>query len=162
MLAQRRFTGTLPRSALSRQPRRNHRKVKQLQPYAAATPEVAGWGKRGSDRLIVSCVATVSTYDSIVPEAVTVPDPLWSAAATAQLMRVSEVAVLVDTSSRSSSAYDLEHAEGPIWDAPTARLWWVDITGERVHCSIRSPALPGPGRRWSTGRVVLDSSASRW
>lgn len=25
-----------------------------------------------------------------------------------------------------------EHAEGPIWDAPTARLWWVDITAERV------------------------------
>ena len=27
-----------------------------------------------------------------------------------------------------------EHAEGPLWDAATARLWWVDITGERVHC----------------------------
>ena len=27
-----------------------------------------------------------------------------------------------------------QHAEGPIWDAATARLWWVDITGERVHC----------------------------
>jgi sugar lactone lactonase YvrE len=27
-----------------------------------------------------------------------------------------------------------EHAEGPLWDAATARLWWVDITAERVHC----------------------------
>ena len=27
-----------------------------------------------------------------------------------------------------------EHAEGPIWDAATERLWWVDITAERVHC----------------------------
>ncbi len=28
-----------------------------------------------------------------------------------------------------------QHAEGPVWDAPTSRLWWVDITAERVHCS---------------------------
>lgn len=27
-----------------------------------------------------------------------------------------------------------QHAEGPLWDAATARLWWVDIAGERVHC----------------------------
>lgn len=27
-----------------------------------------------------------------------------------------------------------EHAEGPIWDAATRALWWVDITGHRVHC----------------------------
>jgi sugar lactone lactonase YvrE len=27
-----------------------------------------------------------------------------------------------------------QHAEGPLWDAATARLWWVDITAERVHC----------------------------
>ena len=27
-----------------------------------------------------------------------------------------------------------QHGEGPMWDAATARLWWVDITGERVHC----------------------------
>jgi sugar lactone lactonase YvrE len=27
-----------------------------------------------------------------------------------------------------------EHAEGPLWDGATARLWWVDITAERVHC----------------------------
>ena len=26
------------------------------------------------------------------------------------------------------------HAEGPHWDAATARLWWVNIEGERVHC----------------------------
>lgn len=45
-----------------------------------------------------------------------------------------------------------QHAEGPLWDAPTARLWWVDISGERVHCfdpetgkdsSWRSPGQPG-------------------
>ncbi len=27
-----------------------------------------------------------------------------------------------------------EHAEGPAWDAATARLWRADITGLRVHC----------------------------
>lgn len=27
-----------------------------------------------------------------------------------------------------------QHAEGPLWDAATARLWWIDIAGERVHC----------------------------
>ncbi len=49
-----------------------------------------------------------------------------------------------------------EHAEGPLWDAATARLWWVDITGERVHCFD-----PGSSEHssWSTagqaGGVVL-------
>ena len=49
-----------------------------------------------------------------------------------------------------------EHAEGPSWDAATARLWWVDITGERVHCFD-----PGSSEHssWSTagqaGGVVL-------
>jgi sugar lactone lactonase YvrE len=27
-----------------------------------------------------------------------------------------------------------QHGEGPLWDDETARLWWVDIAGERVHC----------------------------
>jgi sugar lactone lactonase YvrE len=45
-----------------------------------------------------------------------------------------------------------QHAEGPIWDGPTERLWWVDIVGERVHCfdpasgddsSWRVPGQPG-------------------
>jgi D-xylonolactonase len=27
-----------------------------------------------------------------------------------------------------------QHAEGPLSDAAAARLWWVDITAERVHC----------------------------
>ncbi len=27
-----------------------------------------------------------------------------------------------------------EHAEGPIWDSEAGVLWWVDITGHRVHC----------------------------
>lgn len=26
-----------------------------------------------------------------------------------------------------------EHSEGPIWDVETQRLWWVDISGEKVH-----------------------------
>jgi sugar lactone lactonase YvrE len=51
------------------------------------------------------------------------------------------------------------HPEGPLWDAASARLWWVDIAGERVHCSD-----PGSGRdsSWSThgqpGGVVLTRS----
>ena len=51
------------------------------------------------------------------------------------------------------------HAEGPLWDATTARLWWVDISGERVHCS--DPEL-GIDTSWSTsgqpGGVVLDQA----
>jgi sugar lactone lactonase YvrE len=27
-----------------------------------------------------------------------------------------------------------QHSEGPLWDAASARLWWVDIAGERLHC----------------------------
>lgn len=52
-----------------------------------------------------------------------------------------------------------QHAEGPLWDARTARLWWVDITGERVHCF--DPAS-GSDCSWSTpgqpGGVVLDEA----
>src|SRR5690242_20737851 len=50
-----------------------------------------------------------------------------------------------------------QHPEGPLWDAATARLWWVDIAGQQVHCldpasgSDRSWALPG-----QPGGVVLD------
>ena len=40
-----------------------------------------------------------------------------------------------------------EHAEGPLWDAASARLWWVDITGEQVHCL--DPAT-GQDTSWST------------
>jgi sugar lactone lactonase YvrE len=52
-----------------------------------------------------------------------------------------------------------QHAEGPLWDAATACLWWVDITGERVHCFH-----PGSSRdaSWSTsgqpGGVVLSTA----
>ena len=51
-----------------------------------------------------------------------------------------------------------QHPEGPAWDAATARLWWVDIAGQQVHCldpasgADRSWALP-----WQPGGVVLDS-----
>jgi sugar lactone lactonase YvrE len=52
-----------------------------------------------------------------------------------------------------------EHAEGPLWDAATARLWWVDITGQRVHCF--DPAS-GNDSSWRTagqpGGVVLDTA----
>jgi sugar lactone lactonase YvrE len=52
-----------------------------------------------------------------------------------------------------------KHAEGPLWDAETARLWWIDIAGKRVHCFD-----PRSGRdtSWSTpgepGGVILDVS----
>ncbi len=52
-----------------------------------------------------------------------------------------------------------QHAEGPVWDAATARLWWVDIAGQRVHCSD-----PESSRdlSWSTagqpGGVVLGAT----
>ena len=41
-----------------------------------------------------------------------------------------------------------EHAEGPSWDAATARLWWVDITAERVHCFDPESS---EDTSWSTG-----------
>jgi xylono-1,5-lactonase len=51
-----------------------------------------------------------------------------------------------------------EHAEGPIWDAESSRLWWVDITAERVHCldptSGADTSWPTPGQ---AGGVVIDS-----
>jgi len=50
------------------------------------------------------------------------------------------------------------HPEGPLWDAATARLWWVDITGERVHCYDPES---GQDSSWSTpgqpGGVLLDT-----
>jgi sugar lactone lactonase YvrE len=52
-----------------------------------------------------------------------------------------------------------EHAEGPVWDAATARLWWVDITGQRVHCL--DPAS-GNDSSWATcgqpGGVLLGAA----
>lgn len=49
-----------------------------------------------------------------------------------------------------------EHAEGPLWDAATARLWWVDIVGREVHCYA---PLARDDTSWSTagepGGVVL-------
>ena len=50
------------------------------------------------------------------------------------------------------------HGEGPLWDADTQLLWWVDITGQSVHSF--DPAT-GRDRSWSTpaqpGGVLLDS-----
>ncbi len=52
-----------------------------------------------------------------------------------------------------------EHSEGPIWDAPSARLWWVDITGEQLH---RFDPASGADRSWSLegqpGGVVVDTA----
>ncbi len=49
-----------------------------------------------------------------------------------------------------------QHAEGPLWDAGTARLWWVDISGERVHAF---DPVSSNDTSWSTpgqpGGVVL-------
>jgi sugar lactone lactonase YvrE len=39
-----------------------------------------------------------------------------------------------DTAIEMALSIRAEHAEGPLWDAATGRLWWVDITGQRVHC----------------------------
>ena len=39
-----------------------------------------------------------------------------------------------DTSVEIALSLRARHAEGPHWDAATARLWWVDITAQRVHC----------------------------
>jgi sugar lactone lactonase YvrE len=38
-----------------------------------------------------------------------------------------------------------QHAEGPLWDADIARLCWVDIMGERVHCFDPESATTAPG-----------------
>ena len=64
-----------------------------------------------------------------------------------------------DTSVEVASSIRVQHAEGPTWDAASGRLWWVDITGERVHCLDPSS---GGDSAWSTpgqpGGVVLDAS----
>lgn len=52
-----------------------------------------------------------------------------------------------------------EHAEGPLWDAETAQLWWVDIAGRRVHCF---DPQSGQHTSWTTfaepGGVILSAS----
>jgi sugar lactone lactonase YvrE len=52
-----------------------------------------------------------------------------------------------------------QHPEGPSWDASTARLWWVDIMGEQVHCldpeSGKDTSWPTHGQ---PGGVVLDEA----
>ena len=64
-----------------------------------------------------------------------------------------------DTGIEVALSIRAEHAEGPLWDAATARLWWVDITGQRVHCF--DPAS-GSDTSWATrgqpGGVVLSEA----
>jgi sugar lactone lactonase YvrE len=64
-----------------------------------------------------------------------------------------------DTRVEVASSIRAQHAEGPLWDAATARLWWVDIMGERVHCF---DPQSGDDRSWRTkgqpGGVVLDAA----
>ena len=51
------------------------------------------------------------------------------------------------------------HAEGPLWDAATARLWWVDIAGERVHCfDPQSSNDSSWGTHGQPGGVVLSAA----
>lgn len=54
-----------------------------------------------------------------------------------------------------------EHAEGPSWDRQSARLWWVDITGQRVHCF---DPVSGSDCSWNvgldTGAVILTTSGA--
>jgi xylono-1,5-lactonase len=64
-----------------------------------------------------------------------------------------------DTEVEVTLSIRAEHAEGPLWDATTARLWWVDITGQRVHSF--DPAT-GNHSSWATagqpGGVVLSAA----
>jgi sugar lactone lactonase YvrE len=64
-----------------------------------------------------------------------------------------------DTGVEVALSIRAEHAEGPMWDAATACLWWVDITGQRVHCF--DPAS-GNDTSWATrgqpGGVVLSAA----
>ena len=71
----------------------------------------------------------------------------------------SQGGVMGDTAVEVTLSIRAEHAEGPLWDAATARLWWVDITGQRVHCF--DPAT-GNHSSWATagqpGGVVLSTA----
>lgn len=64
-----------------------------------------------------------------------------------------------DTQVEVASGIRAQHAEGPLWDAATACLWWVDIAGRRVHCF--DPAS-GQDTSWGTdgepGGVVLNQA----
>ena len=64
-----------------------------------------------------------------------------------------------DTSVEVALDLRAQHAEGPLWDAESARLWWVDITGDRVHCFDPESSKD---TSWSTlgqpGGVVVNSA----
>ena len=54
---------------------------------------------------------------------------------------------------------DASHAEGPVWDAASGALWWVNIIGERVH---RFDPEAQDDSSWPTGGqpggVVIDAA----
>ena len=64
-----------------------------------------------------------------------------------------------DTPVEVALSVRMQHAEGPLWDAATARLWWVDIPAERVHCWYPESSEHSS---WSTtgqpGGVVLGAT----
>lgn len=64
-----------------------------------------------------------------------------------------------DTTVETVCGLRAQHAEGPLWDAATGRLWWIDIAGKRVHCLDPASA---DHRSWATagepGGVVLDAT----
>jgi L-arabinonolactonase len=48
--------------------------------------------------------------------------------------------------------------EGPVWDVPTQRLYWIDIIGKAVHCL--DPA-GGTTRSWSVPKVIGSMAIGR-
>jgi len=64
-----------------------------------------------------------------------------------------------DTAVEVALSIRAEHADGPLWDAATGRLWWVDISGQRVHCFDPES---GSDTSWATcgqpGGVVLSAA----
>ena len=64
-----------------------------------------------------------------------------------------------DTPAEVALHVGAQHAEGPLWDAATELLWWVDITGQNVHSF---DPVTGQDRSWSApsqpGGVLLDAA----
>lgn len=48
--------------------------------------------------------------------------------------------------------------EGPVWDVPTQRLYWIDILEKQVHCL--DPAT-GATQRWSVPQIIGSMAIGR-